>query len=77
MGFRMSDWDHKLLRYGELFEAQMMNLTVNIPLETALDRGWEILAECFEPEETGQRTQLLEKFWPKREQVGAAEHGEG
>jgi V/A-type H+/Na+-transporting ATPase subunit B len=77
MGFRMSDWDHKLLKYGELFEAQMMNLTVNIPLETALDRGWEILAECFEPEETGQRTQLLDKFWPKREQVGAAEHGEG
>ncbi|NBF39943.1 MAG: V-type ATP synthase subunit B [Spirochaetes bacterium] len=77
MGFRMSEWDNKLLKYGELFEAQMMNLTVNIPLETALDRGWEILAECFEPEETGQRTQLLEKFWPKREQVGAAEHGEG
>ncbi|MFO7780533.1 MAG: V-type ATP synthase subunit B [Spirochaetia bacterium] len=77
MGFRMSDWDEKLLKYGELFEAQMMNLTVNIPLETALDRGWEILAECFEPQETGQRTQLLEKFWPEREQVGAAEHGEG
>jgi V/A-type H+-transporting ATPase subunit B len=55
----------------------MMDLTVNIPLEKALDRGWEILAECFEPQETGQRTQLLEKFWPKREQVGAGEHGEG
>jgi V/A-type H+-transporting ATPase subunit B len=77
MGFRMSEWDHKLLKYGELFEQQMMDLRVNIPLEKALDRGWEILAECFEPQETGQRTQLLEKFWPKREQVGAGEHGEG
>jgi V/A-type H+-transporting ATPase subunit B len=77
MGFRMSEWDNKLLKYGELFEQQMMDLTVNIPLEKALDRGWEILADCFEPQETGQRTQLLEKFWPKREQVGAGEHGEG
>jgi V/A-type H+-transporting ATPase subunit B len=73
----MSEWDNKLLKYGELFEQQMMDLRVNIPLEKALDRGWEILADCFEPQETGQRTQLLEKFWPKREQVGAGEHGEG
>lgn len=76
MGFRMSDWDEKLLKYGELFERQMMDLSVNISLEDALDRGWNILAQCFEPQETGQRTQLLEKFWPNSEQVGAGEHGE-
>ncbi len=65
MGFQMSDWDTKLLKYGGLFEGQMMDLTVNIPLEGALDRGWEILAETFTPEETGLRTELLNKFWPK------------
>ena len=65
MGFRMSDWDQKLLRYGEMFESSMMDLSVNIPLEQALDRGWEILAECFEPSETGLRTELINKFWPK------------
>lgn len=65
MGFRMSDWDDKLLKYGEMFEAQMMDLSVNIPLEKALDLGWEILAECFSPEETGMRTELVFKHWPK------------
>ena len=30
----------KLLKYGELFESEMMDLTVNIPLEEALDTGW-------------------------------------
>jgi len=65
MGFRMSDWDKKLLKYGELFESQMMDLTVNIPLEKALDNGWKILAECFKPEETNFRSELVEKFWPK------------
>ena len=64
MGFRMSAWDEKLLKYGEAFEKDMMDLSVNIPLEQALDRGWEILAECFDQAETGLRTELLSKFWP-------------
>ncbi len=66
MGFMMSDWDTKLLKYGELFEKEMMDLSVNIPLERALDLGWEILASCFKSEETGLRTELIEKFWPKK-----------
>lgn len=65
MGFRMSDWDKKLLKYGELFESQMMDLKVNIPLEKALDNGWKILAECFSPEETNFRSELVNKFWPR------------
>ncbi|MDR1178808.1 MAG: V-type ATP synthase subunit B [Spirochaetaceae bacterium] len=66
MGFIMTAWDDKLLKYGETFEREMMDLSVNIPLERALDLGWEILSDCFSPEETGLRTELLEKFWPKR-----------
>ncbi|HON12602.1 MAG: V-type ATP synthase subunit B [Spirochaetota bacterium] len=65
MGFMMSDWDNKLLKYGELFEKEMMDLSVNIPLERALDLGWEILASCFSPEETGLRTELINTYWPK------------
>ncbi|MDD5583122.1 MAG: V-type ATP synthase subunit B [Candidatus Marinimicrobia bacterium] len=68
MGFRMSDWDKKLLKYGKLFEARMMNLKVNISLEEALDNGWAILAECFMPEETAFRTDLVKEFWPKAEE---------
>ncbi|MBN2414961.1 V-type ATP synthase subunit B [bacterium] len=68
MGFRMSGWDNKLLKYGKLFEGQMMDLSVNIPLEEALDRGWEILAECFEPGETGLRSELVKAFWPAERQ---------
>jgi V/A-type H+-transporting ATPase subunit B len=69
MGFRMSEWDNKLLKYGELFEQNMMNLGVNVPLEDALDRGWGILAECFEPQETGLRTELMKEYWPNKEQL--------
>jgi V/A-type H+-transporting ATPase subunit B len=65
MGFRMSEWDNKLLKYGERFESGLMDLSVNISLENALDRGWEILSQCLTPEETGLRTELIKKFWPQ------------
>jgi len=65
MGFEMSDWDGKLLNYGDLFESRIMDLSVNIPLFEALDRCWEILAECFEPAETGIRRSIIENHWPK------------
>ena len=64
MGFMMSDWDSKLLKYGVLFEKQMMDLSVNIPLEAALDAGWKILSDCFKPEETGIKTELIKQYWP-------------
>ena len=67
MGFRMSDWDEKLLKYGSLFEKRMMDLAVNIPLEEALDRGWNTLAECFDKSETGMKSDLIQEYWPQAE----------
>ena len=65
MGFLMTEWDDKLLKYGALFESELMDLSVNISLEDALDLGWKILAECFEPNETGLKTSLIQERWPK------------
>ncbi|WP_301409579.1 V-type ATP synthase subunit B [Borreliella tanukii] len=67
MGFNMTKWDEKLLKYSNMFESKMMDLSVNIPLEEALDLGWDILASCFSPKETGIKTDLIEKYWPKKE----------
>ena len=67
MGFMMSAWDNKLIKYGKEFEDEMMDLSKNISLEDALDSGWKILADCFEKEETGIKTGLLDKYWPKRD----------
>ncbi|MBR7106785.1 MAG: V-type ATP synthase subunit B [Lentisphaeria bacterium] len=66
MGFRMSAWDNKLLKYGKRFEQEMMDLSVNIPLERALDLGWEILADCFDPAEVSIKTDLIAEYWPKK-----------
>ena len=66
MGFVMNRWDEKLLKYGNLFEEKLMSLSVNLSLENALDLGWQILADCFEKEETGMKSELLEEFWPEK-----------
>jgi V/A-type H+-transporting ATPase subunit B len=64
MGFRMSAWDDKLLKYADRFEKEMMSLEVSIPLEKALDLGWEILSDCFSKSETGISSKLVDKYWP-------------
>lgn len=64
MGFSMSRWDEKLLKYGVLFENKLMSLSVNLSLEEALDLGWNILADCFEKQETGIKSDLIDEFWP-------------
>lgn len=65
MGFQMSAWDKKLLKYGELFERELMDLSVNIPLEKALDLCWNILARCFDRSEISIKSSLIEAYWPK------------
>ena len=47
-----------------------MDLSVNITLEAALDLGWKILADYFEPMENGIHTKMIEQFWPKRPAEG-------
>ena len=64
MGFEMSPWDEKLLKYGDLFEKRIMDLRVNLALFDALDQCWEILAQCFEAQEVGIRQTICEKHWP-------------
>ncbi len=64
MGFEMSDWDKQLLKYGRMFEKEIMDLAVNIPLFDALDRCWKILSQCFQPRETGIRKSIIDAHWP-------------
>lgn len=63
MGFKLSKWDEKLLKFRDLFETRLMNLNVNIPLIEALDLGWKILKMCFDSDELGIKQELIDEFW--------------
>ncbi|HSA34605.1 MAG TPA: V-type ATP synthase subunit B [bacterium] len=62
MGFRLSNWDQKLLAYAKKFETRMMDLEVNLDIEQQLDLGWTILAECFEKHEVGLKGEWITKY---------------
>ena len=48
------------------FEKQIMSFSANVGLFDALQQCWNILAEHFEPRETGIRSNLCDQFWPKK-----------
>ncbi len=64
MGFKLSKWDEKLLNYSTLFEEKMMNLEVNLPIDDALNLGWQILSDCFGADEVGIKQKLVDSYWP-------------
>jgi V/A-type H+-transporting ATPase subunit B len=72
MAFELSPFDHKLLKFGQLFRARFMKIEVAQPLEEALDLCWRTLAECFEPHELLMKQSLVEKYFPS--QSGAAQN---
>ena len=65
MAFDLSDYDHQLLKFGDLFRTRFMDINVSIPLEEALDLGWKTLAECFAPEQLLMKQSLIDKYFPK------------
>jgi V/A-type H+-transporting ATPase subunit B len=66
MGFKLSHWDEKLLKFAKEFQAKMMNLEVNCSVEEALDQGWQMLFDCFKRDEVGIKSSILDKYWPKK-----------
>jgi V/A-type H+-transporting ATPase subunit B len=73
MAFELTEYDKKLIKYGELFNKRFMQVQVDIPLEEALDLGWQTMAECFEPGELLMKSELVEKYFPKNISSGNEE----
>jgi V/A-type H+-transporting ATPase subunit B len=65
MAFDLSEYDHKLIKFTNLFTRRFMDLSVSLPLEQALDLGWKTLAECFEPQELLMKQALVDKYFPR------------
>jgi V/A-type H+-transporting ATPase subunit B len=72
MAFELTDYDRRLMRYGERFRDQFMALDVRLPLEAALDAGWQLMADCFSPDELQIKPAILERYHPSRRLAGAA-----
>ena len=66
MSFELSEFDERVLKFGELFHNRFMEIDISMPLEEALDLGWQTLAECFNEEELLMRQNLIDKYFPRQ-----------
>lgn len=66
MAFELSEFDERVLKFGELFHERFMDINISMPLEEALDLGWQTLAECFKEEELLMRQNLIDKYFPRQ-----------
>lgn len=69
MAFELSEFDSKLLKFGDLFKKRIMDINVSMPLKQALDECWKTLAECFEPQELLMKQDLIDKYYQKAEKA--------
>jgi V/A-type H+/Na+-transporting ATPase subunit B len=72
MAFDLSAYDNRLIKFAQMFTTRFMALDVSVPLEQALDLGWQTLAECFEPQELLMKKALVDKYFPHKEPSAAA-----
>ena len=66
MAFELSEYDHRLLKFGQLFRHRFMQSEVSLPLAQALDLGWETMAECFTSDQLLMKQALIDKYFPKQ-----------
>jgi len=66
MAFELSEFDLRLVKFGQLFRERFMDINVALPLDKALDLGWQTMAECFAPEELLVRQSLIDKYYPRK-----------
>jgi V/A-type H+-transporting ATPase subunit B len=64
MAFDLSEFDKKLLKFGDLFRRRFMDVNVSMPLLSALDLSWRTLAECFESHELLMKQDFVDRYFP-------------
>jgi len=69
MAFELSEFDEKCIAFGERFKKDFMNINASMSLEEALDKGWELMADNFEPEELLMKEELINKYYPEKEKT--------
>lgn len=71
MSFELSEYDQRLLRFGQRFRQEFMDINASMPLEAALDRCWQLLADCFRRDELLMKDALVEKYLPATQEASA------
>jgi V/A-type H+-transporting ATPase subunit B len=63
-GFDLSQFDLRAIAFASDYSSQMLAIDIRLPIASALDVLWQLLAKHFLPEETGIKKSLIDRYWP-------------
>ncbi len=66
-GFDLSDFDERSLDFAKQYSNDLLAIDVNIGGEEMLDKSWQLFNKHFKPEEVAIKQELVDKYWPKKE----------
>jgi V/A-type H+-transporting ATPase subunit B len=67
-GFDLTDFDERALEYAKQYANDLLAIDVNIGADEMLDTAWGLFAKYFTPEEVAIKKDLMDKYWPGKEQ---------
>ncbi|MGM0612858.1 MAG: V-type ATP synthase subunit B [Bacteroidota bacterium] len=68
-GFDLTDYDKRTLDFAKEYSRELLAIDVNIEIDEMLDVGWKLFAKHFKEAEVGIKKNLVDKYWPKQEEI--------
>jgi len=67
-GFDLTDFDERSIEYAKQYSNDLLAIDVNIGADEMLDTAWALFEKYFTPEEVAIKKDLMDKYWPGKEQ---------
>jgi V/A-type H+-transporting ATPase subunit B len=62
-GFDLTDYDTRTLAFAKDYANDLLAIDVDLNVTEMLDKGWELFAKHFKPEEVSVKREFVEKYW--------------
>ena len=62
-GFELTDYDIRTLAYARDYTAELLSIDVQMDMDEMLNKAWQLISKHFQPDETGIRQELVDRYW--------------
>jgi V/A-type H+-transporting ATPase subunit B len=62
-GFELTEYNNRTLAFAKSYTESLLAIDVQMDMEEMLDKAWELVGKFFQPEETGIKQAMVEKYW--------------
>ncbi|HCK21200.1 MAG TPA: V-type ATP synthase subunit B, partial [Bacteroidetes bacterium] len=56
-------YNNRTLAFAKSYTESLLAIDVQMDMEEMLDKAWELVGKFFQPEETGIKQAMVEKYW--------------